>query len=245
MPSHTACGLGKLDVFRGSESFRKAAKVEPTQRDSGMTTVTYLARHGETSSNVVGRYAGKSDEPLTPLGQSQVRSLAARLANCGIGQIWTSEVARARESADILAEVLGVGVRLDSRLNEMRMGPWEGLTEEEVATRYAEEYRTWLLNPDRLCVAGRETLDMVAERVMGAVRDAVAGPRAVLLVTHVAPMRVAALQTLEVPLARYKRLQVRNADCLAVDSAVREVRRLGASRSLRHEIGDGALQQAG
>ena len=219
--------------------------MEPARQGLGTTTVTYLARHGETSSNVVGRYAGESDEPLTPLGRSQVRGLAAQLAQCGIGQIWTSQVARASESAHILAEALGVDVRLDPRLNEMQMGPWEGLTEEEVAAQYAEEYRTWLGSPDRLSLAGRETLDMVAARVMEAVREAAAGPCAVLLVTHVAPMRVAALRTLDVPLSRYKRLQVRNAECLAVHTAVREVRRLGATRSLRHEIGDGSLQQVG
>jgi broad specificity phosphatase PhoE len=211
---------------------------------SQATNLTYLARHGETASNVSRCYAGYSAEPLTPLGQTQVRSLAARLRECSIGEIWTSEVVRARQSADILAAALGVGVRADDRLNEMRMGPWEGLTEDEVALRYPEEYRTWLLNPDHLRLPGRETLDMLAERVMGAVRDAGRGPRGVLLMTHVAPIRVAALRTLEVPLDRYKRLRVNNADCLAVIIAAAEVRRLGESRSLRHEIGDGALRYA-
>jgi broad specificity phosphatase PhoE len=211
---------------------------------SQATTLTYLARHGETASNVLRCYAGSSAEPLTPLGQTQVRSLAARLGHYGISEIWTSEVARARQSAEIVAAALGVGVRADARLNEMRMGPWEGLTEDEVAVRYPDDYQTWLTSPDRLRLPGRETLETLADRVMEAVRDAVQTPRTVLLMTHVAPIRVAALRTLEVPLDRYKRLCVRNVDCLAVDLAVAEVRRLGEARSLRHEIGDGALKHA-
>ena len=93
--------------------------------------IAYLARHGQTESNVLRRYAGCSPEPLTDLGRSEMSELAARVGLLGITQIWTSEVQRTRESAGLIGAVLDLPVRSDARLNEMRMGPWEGLTEQE------------------------------------------------------------------------------------------------------------------
>jgi len=98
--------------------------------------VAYLARHGQTESNVLKRYAGYSSESLTDLGRSQMSQLAARVGLLGITEIWTSEVQRTRESAGLIGAVLDLPVRQDARLNEMRMGPWEGLTEQEVCLLY-------------------------------------------------------------------------------------------------------------
>ena len=199
-------------------------------------STTYLARHGQTESNLARRYAGYSSEPLTDVGRGQVSGLAARLGLAGVGEIWTSEVARARESAELVSAVLGVPVRADARLNELRMGPWEGLTEDQVGARFPEMYALWCTLPDRVRIDGRETLDALAARVTAALGDARRQPHPVLLMTHVAPMRVVVLKSLGLPLRLYKRVHVANADCVQVDQARSEVYRLGEDQSLRHRL---------
>jgi len=196
----------------------------------------YLARHGQTESNLVRRYAGYSAEPLTETGRGQISGLAAQLGLCGIAEIWTSAVARARESAHLVSQMLSAPVRVDSRLNELRMGPWEGLTEAQVADRFPDAYALWCTLPDRLVLDGRETLEAVAARVTAAMRDAASRPGPVLLMTHVAPLRVAVLHTLGLPLGLYKRVHVSNGACVRVDRRQCEVYPLSEERSLRHRL---------
>lgn len=203
-----------LDVVRGDA--QQGPDGNGNRRRARLSAV-YVARHGETQSNVERRYAGAGAEPLTPAGRAQAVGLAERLGGVGIQEIRTSEIARAFETAHIVSGRLGVPVVSDARLNEMRMGPWEGLTECEVEARDGEAYRTWLSDPDRLALPGRETLAELAARVVPAVRESAASGRRVLLISHVAPIRVAALSVLKVPLSAYKRVSVRNVDCLRFD----------------------------
>jgi broad specificity phosphatase PhoE len=198
--------------------------------------LVYLARHGQTESNLLRRYAGASSESVTHAGRAEMSGLAARLGACGIAEIRTSDVTRARESADVIGRVLSVPVRVDARLNEMRMGPWEGLTEVEVAARFPEAYTLWRTVPDRLTLDGRETLDELAVRVAAAVRDAAQRPAPVLLMTHVAPIRVAVLRALGLSLALYKHVRVHNGTCVRIHGVHADVHRLGEARSLREEL---------
>src|SRR2546425_262243 len=80
--------------------------------------------------------------------------------------------------------------------SEMQLGPWEGLTETQVAQGYPNAHALWCTLPDRLVLEGRETLGALAERVNAAVGDAAHEPHPVLLMTHVAPIRVVMLAVL-------------------------------------------------
>jgi len=196
----------------------------------------FIARHGETQSNLTNLYAGRSPEPLTRAGRAQVTHLAGGLAALGIGQIWTSSIGRALESARLLGERLRVSVRVDSRLDEMQLGPWEGRTEEEVARDFPDAHALWLSQPDQVRMDGRETLGQVAARVMAAVADAEATRAGVLLMTHVAPMRVAVLSVLRCPLAAYKRLVVPNSSCVRLDRVAEQATWSPEGTSLRLDI---------
>ena len=88
-------------------------RVRHTSPNSQPSSLVYLARHGQTESNLEGRYAGYSREPITDAGRTQMRALASRLAHCGVAEIWTSEVPRACESADVVGRVLGASIRID------------------------------------------------------------------------------------------------------------------------------------
>jgi broad specificity phosphatase PhoE len=91
-------------------------------------TTLLLVRHGETDWNAAGRLQGHTDRPLSDFGRRQARELAAELANEPPDAIYASDLARARETAEIAGERLGLPVVLDPDLREKDWGTWEGLT---------------------------------------------------------------------------------------------------------------------
>ena len=87
-----------------------------------------LVRHGETDWNAEGRLQGQTDRPLSDFGRRQARQLAEELAGDQVEAIYSSDLSRARETAEIVAERLGLPVVLDPDLREKDWGTWEGLT---------------------------------------------------------------------------------------------------------------------
>ena len=173
----------------------------------------YIARHGETQSNRMGVYAGRRKDPLTKNGRVQARSLGNALETVGVTRILASPLPRTEETARIVGEVVGVDAQLDDALVEMEFGPWDGLSEKEVAERFPEEHKVWLERPDELRMAGREVLSEVQDRVLEAIAPWGRGDASVLLVTHTALIRTAVLHSQDRPLAEYKQLSVRNCEC--------------------------------
>jgi broad specificity phosphatase PhoE len=92
-----------------------------------MTTLL-LVRHGETDWNADGRLQGQTDRPLSDYGREQARQLAEELDDEGLEAIYSSDLSRARETAEIVGERLGLPVVLDPDLREKDWGNWEGLT---------------------------------------------------------------------------------------------------------------------
>jgi broad specificity phosphatase PhoE len=106
-----------------------------------MTTLL-LVRHGETDWNRDGRWQGGSDTSLNDLGREQAQALAEQLDG-SIDVVYSSDLARARETAEIVAAELGLEVRVDPRLRERSFGSWEGLTTSEIEDRFADSHRRW------------------------------------------------------------------------------------------------------
>jgi broad specificity phosphatase PhoE len=78
----------------------------------------YLARHGQTAYNHEGRFQGQQHVPLDDTGRAQAAELAERAAGYGFQALWCSPLLRARETADIVAAVIGLEPRDDARLME-------------------------------------------------------------------------------------------------------------------------------
>lgn len=102
----------------------------------GAMTLLWLARHGETDWNREGRWQGHANVPLNERGREQARELADRLAEVPIDVIYASDLARAHETALIVAEKKRMTVTTDPGLREMDVGRWSGLTSDEVARRF-------------------------------------------------------------------------------------------------------------
>ncbi|HEY5099343.1 MAG TPA: histidine phosphatase family protein, partial [Gaiellaceae bacterium] len=98
-----------------------------------MTTLL-LVRHGETDWNAERRWQGHADVPLNDRGREQARVLAEQLTGESIDAIYSSDLSRARDTADIVGVRLGVPVVVDADLREIDVGPIEGMTAEETGT---------------------------------------------------------------------------------------------------------------
>jgi len=92
-----------------------------------------LVRHGETDWNAEGRLQGHTDRPLSDYGRRQAQALAEELADEPLDALYASDLARARETAEIVGARLGLPVVLEPDLREKNWGTWEGLTPTERA----------------------------------------------------------------------------------------------------------------
>ena len=146
----------------------------PSGRSVDVTDLL-LVRHGETDWNAEGRLQGHTDRPLSDYGRGQARRLAGELEGEELEAIYSSDLARARETAEIVGERLGLPVVLDPDLREKDWGNWEGLTAVE---------------RDRVEFVGEST-EAHAERMLRALRRiAERHPVGrVLVVTHGGSMR--------------------------------------------------------
>jgi broad specificity phosphatase PhoE len=139
-------------------------------------TTLLLVRHGETDWNAEGRLQGHTDRPLSDYGRRQARELAADLEDEELEAIYSSDLARARETAEIVGERLGLPVVLDPDLREKDWGTWEGLNAVE---------------RDRVEFVGEST-EAHQERILQALRriaERHPSDRRVLVVTHGGSMR--------------------------------------------------------
>jgi broad specificity phosphatase PhoE len=150
----------------------------------------YLARHGETEWNRIGRWQGATDIPLSDVGRAQARLLADRLRDRRIARVHASQLSRALETAQIIAARLGAPApTADPRLRERGYGAFEGLTREECAERFPGIWEQYLA--DRRAVPpGAEPQAEVAERIVAAMTEIAAEvegqsePGATLVISH-------------------------------------------------------------
>ena len=144
-----------------------------------MTTIL-LARHGETDWNREGRWQGWADPPLNETGRAQARELAEQLRETPFDAVYSSDLRRAHETAEIVAAPHDVPVVADPALREIDVGAWSGLTRAEIDARFPGGDR-----PDG------ETREQHSGRVLAAVeRIARAHPgERVLIVSHGGSMR--------------------------------------------------------
>jgi len=139
-----------------------AAGVGP-DRAPGRVEKLVLWRHGRTAWNAERRFQGHSDVPLDETGREQARDAARYLAAMRPDVLFSSDLARAAETASYLGELAGLPVQLDKDLRERGGGSWEGLTDREIREGYSDAYAAW--NPP-----DGEPVTAVADRVAAALQ---------------------------------------------------------------------------
>src|SRR5262245_13627789 len=109
-----------------------------------MSTAVYLVRHGSVVGAETRRFIGHLDVPLSLLGERQAAGLAERLRGVRLEAVYSSDLARARRTAAILAGPHGLAAVEVPALREFAMGQWEGLTGEEIRRLDARAFGMWM-----------------------------------------------------------------------------------------------------
>jgi probable phosphoglycerate mutase len=150
-----------------------------------------LIRHAESVWNAEGRWQGQEDPPLSARGLAQADSLAESLRDAGVLRIVTSDLRRARATAEPLARALGLELIADPRLRELDVGRWGGRTREEITRVDAELLARFDGGDPEVRAGGAESLALLRARARAALAD-LAGtgsePR-IALVTHLGWLR--------------------------------------------------------
>ncbi|KMO99825.1 bifunctional RNase H/acid phosphatase [Streptomyces roseus] len=163
--------------------------------DMGTPATFVLLRHGETALTPQKRFSGSggTDPELSEAGRRQASAVAEALAARGTVQtIVSSPLRRCRETAQAVADRLGLGVTVEEGLREVDFGAWEGLTFAEVRERFPQDLQAWLDSPRAAPTGGGESFAAATRRI-SATRErllAAHAGRTVLLVTHVTPVKI-------------------------------------------------------
>ncbi len=165
--------------------------VVTTQSASGQARRLLLLRHGQSVWNADGRWQGRADVELSALGEAQAREAAGRLAAGDFNRLVSSNLQRARRTAEILGEALGLAVEIDPELREIDVGEWQGLTRAEIRARAPGALADWSEGRTESTPGGELRADLTERARLALLRAAAAsapGDR-VLLVSHGALIR--------------------------------------------------------
>jgi alpha-ribazole phosphatase len=174
-----------------------------------MAIKLYLIRHGESVAAYDGRYYGHKDLPLSERGREQMAFLAKRLSQMPPQRLYSSDLARSRESAEVLASRWGLSPIIRPEFREVNMGRWEGLSYEEISQLHPNEVVEWAKGASAFRFPEGESLNDLKARLLPAHRKMIAEnpDNAILaMVGHGGPNRLILCQALGIPLTRLWRL---------------------------------------
>ena len=149
-------------------------------------TLICLVRHGETAWNVEKRLQGHLDIPLNDNGRAQAAALALGLSDMSFAAVYSSDLQRARSTAEAAAAMEGVPVQVTAELRERHCGIFQGLTQKEIAERHPEEYRRYHDRDVDFVIPEGESLTGLAKRIT-ATFNRIAGDhvgQSILIVSH-------------------------------------------------------------
>ncbi|HZJ25644.1 MAG TPA: histidine phosphatase family protein [Acidimicrobiia bacterium] len=147
-----------------------------------------LVRHGQTAVNSEGRLQGRVDAPLTELGRDQAARLGVLVAPSRPRLVVASPLARARATAEAIAEAAGVAtVEIDERLTELHYGDWDG---QRIADLPEGTFSRWQADVG-FAPPGGESLPALRARVVPCIEELLGTEGVVVAVSHVSPIKAA------------------------------------------------------
>jgi alpha-ribazole phosphatase len=171
---------------------------------AGQPTLIYLLRHGAVEGAETRRFIGHLDVPLSPAGERQCAAQAMRLRGARLAALFSSDLARARRSAEIIGAPHGLAPTLVPALREMDMGRWDGLTAGQIRAREPAAFADWMSRVGEFPFPDGESVPDLLARVAPAF-DAIVGEHAgqpIAIVAHGGPNRALLCRVLGVPLDR-------------------------------------------
>lgn len=181
-------------------------------------TVIYLLRHGQTEHNASGRLMGHKDIGLNDVGHLQAATAATLLASRPVSAVYSSDLQRARHTAEIAAAGFGLPVITRTGLREIDVGSWEGLTDAEIRENDPAGYAAVGADPYGARRPGGESYREMSERVwreMDGISQAHRGQE-VVVVSHGGPTRAVICQVLGLPWERRQLLTFQNCGLLVL-----------------------------
>ena len=180
--------------------------------------VVYLIRHAQTAWNAEGRFQGQVDTTLSPTGRRQALALGTRLAKLGLPAIYSSDLARARETAELAASVGQLRVEVDPAFREVDVGEWQGLTFDQVREIMPSSFEEWQLGRPGFHFPKGESYEEAAARAMRRIEEVCRGPsgRRLAVVSHGGVLRALVYLVLGLDHGRRGRVSLSNAGISAI-----------------------------
>jgi len=201
----------------------------------------YFLRHGETVSSKSGTYCGILDIDLTPSGYEMAQDFATAYQDLSWQAIFTSSLKRTQQTAQPLAEKLGLKIQIREGLREIYYGQWEGKTPHEVNTEYHDDYVSWLADPGWNSPTGGEKGIDIARRSSEVLEEIESTYKEgnVLVVSHKATIRIMLCSLLGIDLGRFRdRISIPVASVSIVEMGERGplIEVMGDRSHLRNEL---------
>lgn len=172
-----------------------------------------LIRHGETQYNIEHRIYGHAQIDLTARGRNQAIAVANRLKTAPINAIYSSDLVRAYQTAQSIAQHHALTVQADARFREVDVGAWEHLTEADVAAQYASEYAHFTMYPGEANYMGGESFVDVQLRAWSALMSCISNHNeddTVCIVCHAGTISVIVCAVLQLNINHHPRLRIDN-----------------------------------
>lgn len=176
-------------------------------------TRLYLIRHGETEWNASSKVQGTTDVHLNEKGIIQAELVAKRLAKDNITALYTSSLIRAKTTAEKIAQELKLVPKELHEYREICLGPWQGLTINEINEKYAEHFRIYREKPSEFNMPGAETFLQVTERFCNAVNSTIIEnkDKNIAIVSHGTAIKAAIINILGINIDYYNKFRIDNA----------------------------------
>jgi broad specificity phosphatase PhoE len=148
-----------------------------------------LVRHAHT--DMAGHFCGHSDPPLSKQGLAQLSNLNDRLNNCSFAHVFSSDLQRARQTAEFVAKRANLQVQQLTSLRELAFGSWEGLDWDQVMARDPEYAQRWLDLYPSVPAPGGESFEDFRKRIQSAMNAVAAQVQhsCAVVVTHAGVIR--------------------------------------------------------
>lgn len=171
-----------------------------------MSTIFYLLRHGQTDWNIQRRYQGHIDIPLNEVGINQAKNAAKLLKGESFDQLFCSDLQRAIQTANEVANNINLPIQKDSRLREINQGQWEGKFIDEVLKAQPLLVNSIYDSPYQNKRPGGESIGEVADRVWSCLNEIACNypSQKIIIVSHGLAIATALCKHKNIPLTQAK-----------------------------------------